>query len=492
MNALLRARPLALRLVPDPFLAMMLAYFGAHVLIRTIISPALELDEAEQALWTQTLALGYGAQPPLYTWLQWAMFELVGVSVLALALLKNGLLFLLYAATYGAAKRLLSPSLAALAAACLLLIPDIGWESQRDLTHTVLVTTLAACLLYVVTRLLVEGPHPVLYLALGVVCGLGVLAKYSFVMVAGAWLVAMLVWPPGRRLLLSPWVALAALIAVVLVAPHALWLLDHWHLASEGTLRKMGTESAQPWAWWQQAGVGLGALLQALVASLAPLVLVLGAVFGLAAWRRGGLPAHSPLAGIAWQMAAAILILLLIQLMTGATQLKTRWLAPLLVPAPLLWLGWVQQASSPRREAWLRAIVIAIASLYLLAMALRPWFDAARGRPDELNEPVAALAQVIRTMGLPADGLLLADTNALAGGLRIQFPLAWVGKMEQAPAALDLTSYPMAVIIAHHPLPPPVAAACAELRTLSLPYLYAPPNAPPARYHLCKLEGAGP
>lgn len=42
----------------------------AHVLVRVAISPALKWDEAEQMLWSQQLALGYGAQPPLYTWLQ--------------------------------------------------------------------------------------------------------------------------------------------------------------------------------------------------------------------------------------------------------------------------------------------------------------------------------------------------------------------------------------------------------------------------------------
>ena len=51
-------------------LLWLLALCLAHVVARVTLSPALKWDEAEQILWTQQLAWGYGAQPPLYTWLQ--------------------------------------------------------------------------------------------------------------------------------------------------------------------------------------------------------------------------------------------------------------------------------------------------------------------------------------------------------------------------------------------------------------------------------------
>ncbi len=43
----------------------LLALCAAHVAVRVAISPALKWDEAEQILWTQQLAWGYDAQPPL-------------------------------------------------------------------------------------------------------------------------------------------------------------------------------------------------------------------------------------------------------------------------------------------------------------------------------------------------------------------------------------------------------------------------------------------
>ena len=95
---------------------LLLLYFGAHIVSRTLVSDALELDEAEQALWTQQLAAGYGTQPPLYTWLQWAVFQVAGVSVLSLSLLKNTLLASTYAFVWLTARRFMAAPLALLAA----------------------------------------------------------------------------------------------------------------------------------------------------------------------------------------------------------------------------------------------------------------------------------------------------------------------------------------------------------------------------------------
>ena len=75
-------------------LAWLLALSLAHVAVRVAISPALKWDEAEQMLWSQQLRAGYGAQPPLYTWLQWGANALLGPSVLALALVKGVLMIL--------------------------------------------------------------------------------------------------------------------------------------------------------------------------------------------------------------------------------------------------------------------------------------------------------------------------------------------------------------------------------------------------------------
>jgi hypothetical protein len=56
---------------------------GAAFLIasRLLLSPAISWDHSEQLVWSQQLAWGYGPQPPLYTWLQWAVGQVLGPTL---------------------------------------------------------------------------------------------------------------------------------------------------------------------------------------------------------------------------------------------------------------------------------------------------------------------------------------------------------------------------------------------------------------------------
>ena len=401
---------------------LLLAYFGAHLASRVLISDALELDEAEQALWTQQLAAGYGAQPPLYTWLQWGVFQLTGVSVFSLALLKNVLLALTYVFTWLAARRTLPAPLALLASASMLLIPHIGWESHRDLTHSVLVTTLAAATVLVTLRLL-ERPRPALYLLLGGVAGLGMLSKYSYAVLFVALALAVLATREARAVLRSPWLAAGALVALLVVAPHAWWLLDHWQMASDRTLAKM---DAQPGA---VAGMvrGLGSLANALAGTLGVFALACVAVFGRDAWRaRDARPRGAQCAWWLRYLAALAALLVAMVVLGGVTHVKGRWLQPLLCMAPLIWFGCRSDlAGHPRLRAWRRLLVV-VAMVLLALLTLRPMADGWRGRPGDLNQPAAALARALGAEGYDGSGTIVASDRVMAGVLRTQFARAQV------------------------------------------------------------------
>src|SRR5690348_1762809 len=101
------------------------------------------MDEAEQIFYAQHIRLGYENQPPLYTWLQAAVFSLTGVSQLGLAIAKNVFMFVLYASVYQVARPLLGKPGAAAVSASLVMIVTLGWEAQIDRTHSILATALA-------------------------------------------------------------------------------------------------------------------------------------------------------------------------------------------------------------------------------------------------------------------------------------------------------------------------------------------------------------
>ena len=208
-------------------------YFSAHVLIRVMTSASLEMDEAEQVFLTQWLLLGYSPnpphnlQPPLYTWLQLAFFQIFGVGIFALSFLKNLLLFLTYVFVY-LTTRLLTGNviLAVLAVLSLFLFPQIAWESQRDLTNSVLAMTLGAAsllgALYVSkTRTLSS------YVLFGGLLGLGALSKYTFLIFAGALLLGLLLSPDMREMVLDRRILVTLGVSMLVTLPHLLWWSSH-------------------------------------------------------------------------------------------------------------------------------------------------------------------------------------------------------------------------------------------------------------------------
>jgi len=401
-------------------LAWLLALALAHVLVRVAVSPALKWDEAEQMLWSQQLALGYGAQPPLYTWLQWGVNALVGPSVLALSLLKHALLALTYALMWLAARELLDERGAWWASASMLLLPALGWYSVRDHTHTILVTAMACGAWWLLLRI-VRQPRPLDFAALGLVCGLGMLAKYSFALVAGAMLLAALSVPRARRALLSRGWWWAPLVGLLVVGPHLVWLLSHLHEATASTLGKMEIQAASG------PLKGVRHLLQGVAGTL-----VLFALFALWAFRgacwRGPVQPAAPWAQQLFRRYLALVLaaLLAMVLLAGVTEFKGRWLLPLLCVVPLAAFAARPGLQRHPRAGRYTGAVVAMALLILLAAGVRPWFSGLRGEVDELNHPAAELGAALSAAGYDGRGRIVAADHMMAGMLRTRFPHALV------------------------------------------------------------------
>ena len=54
---------------------MILGYFLFQALYRRLLGGGLLIDEAQMLLWSREPLGGYGPQPPLYSWLQFAAFR---------------------------------------------------------------------------------------------------------------------------------------------------------------------------------------------------------------------------------------------------------------------------------------------------------------------------------------------------------------------------------------------------------------------------------
>ncbi len=410
-----------------PRLPRLLAvYFGLHLLIRLSVSSTLALDEAEQVLLGQWYQWGYSGQPPLYAWVQHLVFDLLGTNLLALALLKNGLLFLSYLFFWLTARRFWPDrlELASLVVLSWLLIPQIVWEAQRDLSHSVMVLALSSASLYTVARALTPETgetqqRTVWYLAYGTLMGLGMLSKYNFLVFAGALNLALLSMPQGRTLLLNPRIFLAVASAAVVFAPHLNWAIAHAEVAVRSLSK---TEVSGD----NNRLVGLGILLLAGVSFLTPLWMAYLALFRRAfqrlfrqsSWRGG--PAVEGL-------LRRYLVILALGLATGVSVLgvghvKERWMIPFLFLVPLIFFARAGKGDPDLKGGlWFRRLAASAAVLTLVASGLRAVLGPTLGATTRVNYPFDAVAERLSDVG-SGSAYLLTHNTWFAGNLLKRFP----------------------------------------------------------------------
>ncbi len=204
---------------------LLCAYFAVQALIRTWLGAPPNLDEAEQFATSDRFAFGYGPHPPLYQWLQTAAFQVFGVNYFAIAVVKNALLFGTWAMLFLLGLKVTGNRLLAVIAGFgLLLSPNFAWESQIDHTHTVSNTFLSVLATYWMFSLIGKR-SPLLYVALGFTIGLGLLAKYNFVLFLIALVIAFASDRKARPIVLSPWFVFAIVLAAIVASGHYLYIL---------------------------------------------------------------------------------------------------------------------------------------------------------------------------------------------------------------------------------------------------------------------------
>jgi 4-amino-4-deoxy-L-arabinose transferase-like glycosyltransferase len=159
---------------------VIILYCLAYAAIRLLISPTMELSEAEQFLDASAFSFGYNQQAPLYSWIVSGVTLLFGMNIATLTLVKYSLLFSFYFFFYLIARYFWDWKKSLLITGSLLLFSTYSYEVHRDLTHTILVSVLAAITCYLYIRI-VRDAKTEYYLLAGISIGLGILSKYNFV-----------------------------------------------------------------------------------------------------------------------------------------------------------------------------------------------------------------------------------------------------------------------------------------------------------------------
>ncbi|MDX0133192.1 glycosyltransferase family 39 protein [Sinorhizobium meliloti] len=407
---------------PDLLYVLIAGYCLLSIILKVLRPDSLEIDESEQALLSQYLLLGYGAQPPFYNWLQYGVVALFGISVASLAIVKNGLLFL-FLLFYGLTARLLSSSRLAPAVAVLgvLTLPPVFLLSQRDLSHTVAALFAVSLFLYGFFRALKSPPKVSHYLLVGVAVGLGAISKYNFVILPVAALLAILPEAKLRKYLFDWRVLASVAVCAMIVAPHACWIVNNLGHATGVTVAEMkeGADSARlPHA--------IQGLVSLAVSALKGVALTL-AVFGLLFYADVGKILRAESLGtrvIGRMIVACFLIIAFIVVAMDATHIRAKWLALFTALLPLYLTLKIDAADlDPARRLPALFSISGILSVGVIVMLwARVFVGPMIGDYSFAHTPYNGFASTVRADPGPPPVAIVVDDRIVAGNLRIQFP----------------------------------------------------------------------
>jgi hypothetical protein len=265
---------------------------------------------------------------------------------------------------------------------------------------------------------------------LGLVTGLGLLAKPNFLLVPAAFVLAAATLPELRSRIAPLGILVAATLAAAIVALPLRWALEHPELAFASTskLQMAGGPSLAA------ASAGLAELAGALVDLL---LLTLLVIAGIRFLRRRDAVAGPPPALLDRLILRAIVIGVLFAtagiLASGTTNIRELWLLPLIyLAAPLAAVHLMSRTGAAGARALVRTIgVLAVLVFVALGVAIR---YGEPGNPALYRAPVAEAARDLVARFPDADRIV-AEPDWLAGSLVYHRPdLPVVSASDPGPA----------------------------------------------------------
>jgi 4-amino-4-deoxy-L-arabinose transferase-like glycosyltransferase len=406
------------------FFWLALAFFlVAHIVLRLWETPNLAKNDVQEAIAAQVWAWGYHPRnPPLHTWLLMSAYALFGERLAAHVFLRYALLGLTIAFAYLCGRRLFSNHIwATLCALSLTLLAPFAWTVHTALTHTLLLAAANLAVLWALMRLSAKR-RAIDYALFGVIVALGLLAKYSFALFLLPMLGAVALQSELRPALRDRRIWLSLAVAAIMLAPHALWMLQA-RFDFIGFLSDK-QQSAVPQPYWRDLFSGFGALGYAALNFFIPLLLVFAAVF----W--GAFKTKPKTEANAWERAIAQLVLLSLMLLIldivvfRATAFEQRYMMCALIAAPLWAWAWLERRGpSPRARAAFALGAVMVGLVVFAGLIGRAELEQRTCRRCWEEMAAADLVSEVRFAGF-VDGTIIADHYNVAGNMRLAFPHA--------------------------------------------------------------------
>lgn len=396
-----------------------LLYFAFQTLLVTLVSNGAGLDDAEQLANIGYLDWSYGgSQPPLYTWITNLVASVLGTSMFTLQVVKFSILASLFLSVFGAMRLLgFSRMVASAGMLGLFLIPQIGWESQRALTHSVAGT--AGCgWAFLAFAWYMRARHAVSAAAFGAAMAAALLGKFNASFFLLMLLITGLSVAEYRKILLSKLSLVTLLAFAVCFAPTGLWMLAHKSsvVARSGKLQIGASGNI-----FFDRLVGLESFVEA--AFLFSILAVgIAVIIAIVHFRKRTSPELPFTAGEQFMrrlVVVGLLIVLAGVLATGVNNVKDRWLQPVLFLTPAVLATLLAHYRSGNRALLDYAVIGAIVAL-IVPPALSYYLTYGSSTPPYGQLDYRHFYEEVQSQGRFAS--VLADNAQVPGNLRLFDP----------------------------------------------------------------------
>jgi len=391
-------------------------YLAGNAIAQALASKTASFDDAEQLLLTQDWSLGYGDQPPLYTYLAKLTFIITGPSLLGLFILKAIIISLLAKALILISKELRFRKDQHIVSLCgFALIPQFTWSSQTSLTHSVLATTVASYTLWMLIKLSKNPSRPAHWAWLGVFVAGGILSKYNFAVFLAGLITGSLLVPKIRSLFTQRGILVALGSSLILLIPHMTWIASHSDLALSGIRDAKATNL--PSVAWPFIGFGVAfAFLSPFW--IAALALIWPERLRLLIAEQSKEPAKALIQRLPLVMMSSILVIIIV--ITRDVIPRSHWFQCLLFFTPISAASLLPPIPNTRVK-WLTASALAGAAATTAIMVGSIALAGITGKSRVRNQPTTELIASLRKNNKAPD-LIVTNNISIAGNSRLAYP----------------------------------------------------------------------
>ena len=364
-------------------------YIFIHLLVRILFSQTLQVDDSEQIDHAQNLLLGYSIpQPPLYSWMSWVMFQIFNTGLFALTLLKYVLIALTFWFTWLVSGQLFQHlQTRYIATFSYLLLPSFAWHMHQGFTHTILLGLGIILSLHALLSLK-ENNSIKNYLYFGFSLGIGLMAKYSFLLFMVPLLISAISVASFRRFITDQKILLSIGVFILIIGPHAYWLTQHYQEIFLSIDQKLKVTSDN---LLLDRIKSVGQFTGAAIAFVMPFSLI----FIINSWRKiFNIDKQASKDDSALLLNRFYLIILvsiiLLAIFVSMPHFKVRWFHPLMMIFPLWMLTRIERKTPLSKSImrWFAVSTIIFTILILSIRIVQVTIGPELGQYGRLNRPI--------------------------------------------------------------------------------------------------------